>query len=317
MSRAGASLESVVARWTFARQVGAWVAKLVGASARVRLVGIAASVASGDPFSALAEVRLHGQALFVEGASSFVRELAQRRLYGPDELGAPRPLTLAEHALFAGLVAAALVDAGIPGDVWPVVNVERTRASLNSPISPSGTSPWFAAGLSLEIEGRAPVPVLVWCPRSMRVASPPPKPIPAWEVDVPVLVGSCALHRDDVERLAVRDVITIDRQLGLVVGEGLITLSAAPGAVEAKVASDYVRRDMALPDDAHLELTVQLGTTRLSLRQLSDLVPGAIVSLGRPLAGPVEVRAAGRLVGQGELVDVDGELGVRIVSLQE
>jgi len=74
---------------------------------------------------------------------------------------------------------------------------------------------------------------------------------------------------------------------------------------------------MALPDDAHLELTVQLGTTQLSLRQLAELVPGAIIPLGRPLAGPYEVHAGGRLVGRGELVDVDGELGVRIVSLQE
>ena len=46
-----------------------------------------------------------------------------------------------------------------------------------------------------------------------------------------------------------------------------------------------------------------------------ELAVGQVVSLGRPLAGPFEVRAAGRVVGQGELVDVDGELGVRIVSL--
>lgn len=151
----------------------------------------------------------------------------------------------------------------------------------------------------------------------MRVANPPPRSVPGWELEIPVVVGSCALHHDDVGRLQVRDVITVERHLGLRVGEGLIALSATPGAVEAKVASDYVRRDMALPDEAHLELTVQLGTTRLSLRQLSELVPGAIVPLGRPLAGPFEVRAAGRLVGEGELVDVDGELGVRIVSLQE
>jgi type III secretion protein Q len=74
---------------------------------------------------------------------------------------------------------------------------------------------------------------------------------------------------------------------------------------------------MALPDDAHLELTVQLGTTRMSLRALSELAVGQVISLGRPLAGPFEVRAGGRLVGQGELVDVDGELGVRIVSLAQ
>ncbi|MDB4955119.1 MAG: hypothetical protein JWO36_2688, partial [Myxococcales bacterium] len=36
-----------------------------------------------------------------------------------------------------------------------------------------------------------------------------------------------------------------------------------------------------------------------------------------PLAGPFELRAAGKILGKGELVDVDGELGVRIVSLGE
>ena len=53
----------------------------------------------------------------------------------------------------------------------------------------------------------------------------------------------------------------------------------------------------------------------LSLRQVFELAVGQIVPLGRPLAGPFELRAAGRVVGRGELVDVDGELAVRIVSL--
>jgi flagellar motor switch/type III secretory pathway protein FliN len=73
---------------------------------------------------------------------------------------------------------------------------------------------------------------------------------------------------------------------------------------------------MSLPDDAHVELTVALGTTQLSLRQVVELAIGQIIQLGRPLAGPFELRAAGRIVGRGELVDVDGELGVRIVSLE-
>jgi type III secretion protein Q len=85
--------------------------------------------------------------------------------------------------------------------------------------------------------------------------------------------------------------------------------------VVAEVATGYVRRPMSLPDNAHVELTVALGTTQLSLRQVFELSVGQIVQLGRPLAGPFELRAAGRLVGKGELVDVDGELAVRIVSV--
>jgi type III secretion protein Q len=74
---------------------------------------------------------------------------------------------------------------------------------------------------------------------------------------------------------------------------------------------------MALPDDARVELTVGLGTARMSLRQILNLAVGETVPLGRPLAGPFDIRAQGTLIGQGELVDVDGELGVRIVSLAQ
>ena len=85
----------------------------------------------------------------------------------------------------------------------------------------------------------------------------------------------------------------------------------------AEVATGYVGRAMSLPDDARVELTVGLATAQLPLRQVLELAVGEVVPLGRPLAGPFEIRAAGELVGRGELVDLDGELGVRIVSLGE
>jgi len=72
----------------------------------------------------------------------------------------------------------------------------------------------------------------------------------------------------------------------------------------------------ALVDDVTAELTVTLGSVALSLRQLTELAVGQVVSLGRPLHGPFELRIAGKPIGRGELVDVEGSLGVRIVSLQ-
>ena len=155
--------------------------------------------------------------------------------------------------------------------------------------------------------------VTAWCPRALVVQAAPARPVPAWRFAVPVIVARCELPAGAIAVLAVRDVVVVERGLGLVVGDTVVALSSTPGSVEARVASDYIRRAMA--DPAHLELTVQLGTTQLELRELAALVPGQIISLGRPLAGPYEIRAAGTLIGQGELVDVDGELGVRIVSL--
>ena len=82
------------------------------------------------------------------------------------------------------------------------------------------------------------------------------------------------------------------------------------------MATGYVRT-VAASDEAGLPVTVQLGTTRLSLRRLGELAVGEVIGLGRPLAGPYEIHAGGRLIGHGELVDLDGETGIRIVSLTQ
>jgi hypothetical protein len=159
--------------------------------------------------------------------------------------------------------------------------------------------------------------VVAWCPAALVFQAPPVRSPPGWTFDLPVVVARCALPRETLHGLAVRDVVVVERDLMLVIGDGGVRLGAAPGAVEATVTTGYVRADMALPDDAHLELTVQLGTTRLSLRRIGELAVGEVIGLGRPLAGPYEIHAGGRRIGTGELVDLDGEIGVRIVSLTQ
>ena len=170
----------------------------------------------------------------------------------------------------------------------------------------------LAVELAVDVAG-TPLVVIALCPRELVVRAPPSRALPRWIFELPVIVARCALPVSSLAALAARDVVVVERTLALVIGAGQIGLAAAAQAVEATVATGYVPRPML--DDAHVEVTVQLGTTRLSLRQLADLAVGQIVQLNRPLAGPFEVRAQGRLIGHGELIDVDGELGVRIVSL--
>ena len=302
LSRRQAAIESALARWVAARPlVGQLLPGLVGAPVRAQLVGTSEAPWRFDPDAALAEVRLAGVSIVLAAASRPVRAIAQRLLGGPEELAAARPLTLAEHAIWMLLAAAALADAGIAGDVWPATEAPHESLAVE-----------FVVAV-----GDLAITVLALCPRELMVKVPPTRPVPAWTFELPLIVARCALPRAAVHALAVRDIVIVERELALVLGDGGVSLEAAPGAVEARVARGYVRRAMALPDDAHLELTVQLGTRRLSLRQLSELAVGQVVSLGRPLAGPYEICAAGRRVGEGELVDVDGELGVRIVSLAQ
>ena len=308
-SRREAALESTLARWIAPGRLGTRLAGLAGGPVHARLTGVTAQ--RPDPHAAVAELRYGGVAIRLWASSRPVRALAQRLLGGPPELEAPRPLTVAEHAIWALAVAAALADLGVAAEVWPLAGGGPAAAPEDGAIT-LGFALELPAGL-----GAPAMTVMASFPADLVLRAPPPRPLHAWGIEVPIVVGRCALPRASVASLAVRDVITLERGLELVVGTGGIGLFAAPGAVEARVTTEYVPRAMALLDSAMLEVTVQLGTCRLSLRQLGELAVGQIVPLGRPLAGPYAIHVAGRVVGQGELVDIDGELGVRIVTIAD
>ena len=57
---------------------------------------------------------------------------------------------------------------------------------------------------------------------------------------------------------------------------------------------------------------VEVASVTLTAREWAKLGPGDVIETGVPLAEPVVLRVGGREVARGELVSVDGELGVRI-----
>jgi type III secretion protein Q len=69
------------------------------------------------------------------------------------------------------------------------------------------------------------------------------------------------------------------------------------------------------PDQLPVQLTFEVGRLELTLAELRRLGPGSIIELGRGFAEPVRISAHGRPVGQGELVDVEGMVAVKVVRL--
>ena len=62
---------------------------------------------------------------------------------------------------------------------------------------------------------------------------------------------------------------------------------------------------------------VELGAVSMSAREWARLGTGDVIETGQRIAEPVVLRIAGREVGRGELVSVDGQVGVRIQKLYE
>jgi len=67
--------------------------------------------------------------------------------------------------------------------------------------------------------------------------------------------------------------------------------------------------------DAPIELNLTLARFQLTLGELQQLRVGDVLSSGRALGERVSLCVSGYAVADGELVDVDGELGVRILQV--
>lgn len=65
----------------------------------------------------------------------------------------------------------------------------------------------------------------------------------------------------------------------------------------------------------HLEVTVEIGRTRLAIRDVLSLAPGSIVELDKLAGEKVDVLVNGQPIAQGEVVVVDENFGVRITDV--
>lgn len=69
-------------------------------------------------------------------------------------------------------------------------------------------------------------------------------------------------------------------------------------------------------DDIPVRLTFDVGEREISLGDLKSLLPGYVFNLGRDPKSVVSIRANGRLIGEGELVDIEGRIGVSVLRFQ-
>lgn len=67
--------------------------------------------------------------------------------------------------------------------------------------------------------------------------------------------------------------------------------------------------------DAAVVVRVEVAEVSLTAREWARLSPGDVLETGVRIAEPVALRVNGRVVARGELVDVEGEVGVRIREL--
>lgn len=67
--------------------------------------------------------------------------------------------------------------------------------------------------------------------------------------------------------------------------------------------------------DVPLELSVELGRTRMSIQELLSLGPGSVIELDKVAGEPLDILVNDRLVARGEAVVVNDKFGIRITDI--
>lgn len=67
--------------------------------------------------------------------------------------------------------------------------------------------------------------------------------------------------------------------------------------------------------DIPLKVTVELGRTRMSVKDILQLSQGSVVELSKFAGEPLEILVNDRLVARGEVVTVNEKFGVRLTDI--
>ena len=204
----------------------------------------------------------------------------------------------------AGAAVTAFVSGGVEGKVLVVVGQELVDALAGTPfgalepakaLKPALET--IAAALGGQIDGE-------------------PTATPAEEA-LEVLTGGT--------RVIVP--LTSDDGLTAVIGLALTQLPAAltsppagPQSIGAaggfgRAAGSSRSWGIEMLRDVEMEVTCELGRTRMTVRQLLALAPGDVVELDRLAGSPADLLVNGTLLARGEVVVVDESFGLRITEI--
>ncbi|SDX87559.1 flagellar motor switch protein FliN/FliY [Modestobacter sp. DSM 44400] len=226
----------------------------------------------------------------------------------------PESETIAAAVVAAAQAAAGLLPAAAPLSAGePIADPEAT------PLPPEGASA-VTARLAGEVSGDVVLVV-----SAEVVAALANSPVGRMDVAAalrPALEAAAAtLGRVRVSAERVEEAVAaLDglRDKGMYLAVPLV----AGGVVEATFALQVTlpvqreqRGSLDLLRNVAMEVTVEIGRTRMTVQELLSLHPGEVIELDRAASAPADLLVNGTLIARGEIVVVDEDFGLRISEI--
>ncbi len=123
------------------------------------------------------------------------------------------------------------------------------------------------------------------------------------------MAENAAPHDQDIASEVAQEVAQEVRQAAeSVAPASFANLSAAPMKIGAGT-------DLNMILDIPVQLTVELGRTRIPIKNILQLAQGSVVELETLAGEPMDVLVNGYLIAQGEVVVVNEKFGIRLTDI--
>jgi len=204
-------------------------------------------------------------------------------------VGAPQPPALVDASAWAGAAVANLAGAR-NGKVGVLVGAELVAALAESPMGP------------LEL-GAAMQPSLDAAATALGTTAG----------------AGQTLHASAVETALAEASVAVPLVAGASTAAVLLISGVEDDQPTAPPASTprgtATRSGIELLHGVSMDVTVELGRTRLSVRELLALTPGDVLELDRAAGSPADLLVNGRLIARGEVVVVDENFALRVSEI--
>ncbi len=81
------------------------------------------------------------------------------------------------------------------------------------------------------------------------------------------------------------------------------------------MTDSHMPQNIGLILDVPLDVSVELGKTRKTIKEVLDLTQGSIIQLEKLAGEPVDLLVNGKLIAKGEVVVIDENYGIRITTI--
>ncbi|MEV4707760.1 flagellar motor switch protein FliN [Actinoplanes sp. NPDC049316] len=213
------------------------------------------------------------------------------------ELAVGAPVAASADLLTSGQAITARFSGAASGEVVVVVGQDLADALKESPLGELDLT--AAVRPALEAAARAFGPVV----------------LDPGQVMEPSVALSAIAAKDDSVAVPLLDGGEIRAVLALSLSPWPSDGASGGVARRAGSAAAPVRGGLDMLHDVEMEVSAELGRTRMSVRELLSLSPGAIVELDRAAGSPADLLVNGRLIARGEVVVIDENFGIRITEI--